>query len=83
MRQKSIFCSLTFWGIALSYLNSLLPMIKVGNMEGYNFDFYISLIETTILFIIPIIGRYNANSKIYTPYAVPGRNRKDLLKSRK
>ena len=74
--QKNLFTSLTFWGILLSYLNTLLPLIKIGNLEGFNFGFWFQIVETTILFAITVIGRYNANSTVYTPKGFPGRNAK-------
>ena len=76
MRQKSIFSSLTFWAIVLGYMQTLIPTIKLGHHQGYDFDFFICLLEATIVFAIAVIGRHNANTIVYTPKTLPGRNRK-------
>lgn len=75
MRQKSLFCSLTFWGIVLSYLNAIVPQFKAGVLEGFNLDFYFSAFEITIVFLMTLIGRYNANAMVFTPKGLPGRNK--------
>ena len=75
MRQKSIFVSLTFWGVVLSYLNTAMPLIKIGTLQGFDVDFFISFAEATIVFGMTLIGRYNANCVVYTPKNLPGRNK--------
>lgn len=74
--QKNLFCSLTFWSITLTYLNTLLPLFQLGHMEGWTINFWFKVVESTILFAIGIIGRYNANSAIYTPKGIFGRDKK-------
>lgn len=75
LRQKSIFTSLTFWAICLSYLNAIVSLLKTGNYTGFGFDFYIDFIETSVIFAIGVIGRYNAKSVVFTPDTLIGRNK--------
>jgi hypothetical protein len=75
MRRKSIFCSLTFWGIFLSYINAAIPTIKMASIEGFDLDFTLAMLETTVIFAMSILGRYNADALVYTPRSLPGRNK--------
>lgn len=74
-QRKSIFCSLTFWGIFLSYLNAAIPTIKMASIEGFNLDFVLAMLETTVIFAMAVLGRYNAEAMVYTPRSLPGRNK--------
>ena len=83
MKQKSIFSSLTFWGMVLSYLNAVVPLLKIGSIQGFDLDFYMSIAEATIVFGMTVVGRYSADSIVYTPKVLPGRNRRILAISGK
>lgn len=74
-KRKNIFCSLTFWGIFLSYLNAAIPTIKMASTEGFDLDFVMTMLETTIIFAMGVLGRYNAETLVYTPRSLPGRNK--------
>jgi hypothetical protein len=75
VRRKNIFCSLTFWGILLSYLNAAIPTIKMASTSGFDLDFTLTMLETTVIFAMSVLGRYNAEAMVYTPRSLPGRNK--------
>jgi hypothetical protein len=66
MRKKNIF---------VSYLNAAIPTIKIAAIEGFNLDFAMAMLETTVIFAMAVLGRYNAEAMVYTPRSLPGRNK--------
>ncbi|MEH2326907.1 MAG: hypothetical protein V7K32_25750 [Nostoc sp.] len=76
---KSIFASRTFWGAVLAGVASLVPL-AVKDIKAH--EITVDDAGQAILILCGvgtvIVGRVNAQAPIYTPDALPGRNKSDF-----
>ena len=74
--QKSIFLSMTFWGSLGLLIEALQPItldaINHGFSVGWGFEFATAFIT----FMVALIGRFNANTTLFTPKGCIGPDKK-------
>jgi hypothetical protein len=77
-RQKVITRSNTVWSALITLTIAVLPYLQQGmrtNFEQFEWSYVISV---TISTLATIIARYNAETEIYTPHGLPGRDYKSV-----
>lgn len=82
VRSKSIFQSKTFWGAALTAVAAIAPVIgqnvadyqEKGKVDPNSVAQIVVILATTGL---TIMGRIEANTLVYTPNGLPGRNKSE------
>lgn len=76
VRSKSIFQSKTFWGAIATFWIAVLPDLKVLatdlRLERLDRLLYVAGVLTSTA--VTIYGRYSADTEVYTPDWMPGRN---------
>lgn len=80
MAVKSLFSSATFWGAIGSLIigySSIIGKVTLDHEKFTSRDLEL-LVTMTVTTIVTIIGRVNAKDYVYTPYLLPGPNKKDF-----
>ena len=80
MSAKSLFSSATFWGAIGSLIigySSVLGKIALDHEKFTSQDLEL-LVTMTVTTIVTVVGRVNAKDSVYTPYLLPGPNKKDF-----
>lgn len=80
MSSKSLFSSATFWGAIGSLIigySSVLGKIALDHEKFTSQDLEL-LVTMTVTTIVTVVGRVNAKDSVYTPYLLPGPNKKDF-----
>lgn len=80
MTAKSLFSSATFWGAIGSLIigySSVLGKIALDHEKFTSQDLEL-LVTMTVTTIVTVVGRVNAKDSVYTPYLLPGPNKKDF-----
>lgn len=73
---KSIFCSLTFWSLVLLSLEGVATHIETVLTDGHlGVRDIFSIIRIIAATSAGFLGRYNADSIVWTPSGLPGRDR--------
>lgn len=81
VKTKSLFTSTVFYGALLSVYCSVVPSIKLCSVRKCTAADYIDFSGIIASTLMVLVGRHNADAVIYTPDWMPGRNKKDILKS--
>lgn len=73
---KSIFRSKTFWGAVATFWIAILPDLQAiaADLKLERLDRLLRIAAALTATGITIYGRYSANTEIYTPDWMPGRN---------
>lgn len=80
MSSKSILSSTTFWGAIGSLIigySSIIGKVTLDHEKFTSRDLEL-LVTMTVTTVVTIIGRVNAKDYVYTPYLLPGPNKKDF-----
>ena len=80
MATKSLFSSATFWGAIGSLIigySSIIGKVTLDHEKFTSQDLEL-LVTMTVTTIVTVVGRVNAKDYVYTPYLLPGPNKKDF-----
>lgn len=73
--MRNIFSSSTVWAAILGLWLAISPTVKVMVEKGYNYNLLIDIIDNVVATGLVILGRYNADAKLFTPKGLPGRDK--------
>jgi|GEM_PF-6282810 len=75
LKQKSIFRSWTFWSVLGLFIEGIKPLILSHVSDGFSVSIGLEYLVFLVGFVSANMGRYNADSKLYTPKFFPGRDK--------
>ena len=81
VKQKNLFLSLTFWGAVGLFIEGIKPIAIENITQGFSTGIAFDYLGFLVAFMITVLGRYNANSQIFTPKGLPGRDKYSFSKS--
>lgn len=75
-RAKSLFRSKTFWGAVATFWIAVLPDLQAiaTDLKLERLDRLLHVAAALTATGVTIYGRYSANTEVYTPDWMPGRN---------